>query len=200
MFRKVKINKKIKTNTNRTNQIISRTIETMNETKQTNNEEVISINVGGTQFLTTWGTLRKHPETLLGSLSTSSKYYNHEKKYFFFDRNPDNFNTILDYYRNGEIHLPTQVCGWIWKQEFLFWGIPEKDIAECCFSTFIKYDNDKKVVDYITNDSYCSKENMSQSKSPYSRFRERLWLFLEDPTSSSAARVRFLYIYNIRIK
>ncbi|XP_071177459.1 potassium voltage-gated channel protein Shaw-like [Mytilus edulis] len=150
----------------------------------------IHINVGGTLFETKWSTLQRHGDTLLGSLTTTSEYYNKDKKQFFFDRNPDLFNTILDFYRNGVIHLPTHICGWNWKQELKFWRIPVTDISECCYPTYIKYEKDQNLVNYIKNAFVVrTAEYQTHKVSCLAGIKQRIWLFLEEPTSSIAAKI-----------
>ncbi|VDI23408.1 Hypothetical predicted protein [Mytilus galloprovincialis] len=104
--------------------------------------ESVYINVGGTLFQTNLSTLQKYPDTLLGSLAISSEFYNKEHEQFYFDRNPELFNTVLDYYRNDVIHLPTHLCGWLWKSELEFWKIPLAHISECCFQIYVKYEKE----------------------------------------------------------
>ncbi|VDI81802.1 Hypothetical predicted protein [Mytilus galloprovincialis] len=152
--------------------------------------EEVQINVGGTLFITKWSTLHKHRNTLLGSLSTTSEFYSKKKQYFYFDRNPDYFNIILDFYRNGHIHFPTHVCGWIWKQELQFWRIPETEISECCYPTYVKYDKNRAVTEYIKNAFIVyTAEYQTKAVSCLTGITQRIWLFLEEPTSSLAARI-----------
>lgn len=152
--------------------------------------EEVQINVGGTLFITKWSTLHKHRNTLLGSLSNTSEFYSKKKQYFYFDRNPDYFNIILDFYRNGHIHFPTHVCGWIWKQELQFWRISETEISECCYPTYVKYDKNRAVTEYIKNAFIVyTAEYQTKAVSCLTGITQRIWLFLEEPTSSLAARV-----------
>jgi hypothetical protein len=62
-------------------------------------DNIVKLNVGGTKFYTKISTLQKHPETRLGRLNFQSQEYIAEKHFFFFDRNPELFNIILDFYR-----------------------------------------------------------------------------------------------------
>lgn len=153
--------------------------------------ELVYINVGGTMFMTKLSLLRKHSDTLLGSLTTTSEYYIKEKDYYFFDRNPEFFNTILDYYRNGQIHFPNYICGSVWKQEIEFWRIPASEISECCFPTYIKYNRDLEVTNKIKEAFYVQTFD-TQKSSGCGGLRQNIWLFLDEPTSSRLARVSFL--------
>jgi hypothetical protein len=157
--------------------------------------EEVHINVGGAIFTTQWSTLKKYQDTRLGSLSFSSEYYNEERQYFFFDRNPDFFNTILDFYRNGHIHLPTHICGWIWKQELEFWNIPVTEISECCYPTYIKHEKDKIESDRLKESFTVQTAEYKTKHVPCSaRIKQSIWLFLDEPTSSIFSRVSVIKI------
>ena len=62
--------------------------------------------------------------------------YDQATKEFFFDRHPGMFNMILNYYRTGKLHAPTDVCGPLFEEELAFWGIDEKQIEPCCWMSY----------------------------------------------------------------
>ncbi|CAC5359412.1 KCNC1 [Mytilus coruscus] len=157
-------------------------------------DDTIRINVGGTMFTTKLSTLQKYPDTLLGSISIESDCYSKDDKSFYFDRNPELFNTILDYYRNGCLHLPYHLCGWLWKTELEFWKIPLTDISECCHKTISTYNTRVDICDMLK--AVFSPLNQSEYTSPsgIGKLRHRLWLFLNEPASSTWAKV-FSFIY-----
>jgi hypothetical protein len=55
-------------------------------------EERVQIDVGGTLFRINKETLQRYPDTLLGSIAHSSEF-NQGDNCFYFDRNPELFNT-----------------------------------------------------------------------------------------------------------
>ncbi|ELV13886.1 BTB/POZ domain-containing protein KCTD14 [Tupaia chinensis] len=71
---------------------------------------VVELNVGGDVYVTTVGTLKKIPGTILANMvSGSSKVYTDRKGRFFIDRPGTYFGPILDYLRNGQLptaHIP----------------------------------------------------------------------------------------------
>jgi len=77
----------------------------------------------------------RFPDTLLGS---------HEREYFrdvdtgeyFFDRDPELFRYILNYYRTGRIHMPRDVCLTAFLDELAFFGIRSDVIADCCHEEY----------------------------------------------------------------
>ena len=61
-------------------------------------DEKIVINVSGRRFETWQNTLEKYPDTLLGS-NEKDFFYDEVLKEYFFDRDPEVFRHILNYYR-----------------------------------------------------------------------------------------------------
>ena len=67
------------------------------------------INVSGQRFETWQNTLEKYPDTLLGS-NEKDFFFDEVLKEYFFDRDPEVFRHILNYYRTGKLHYPKQEC------------------------------------------------------------------------------------------
>ena len=61
-------------------------------------DEKFVINVSGRRFETWRNTVERYPDTLLGS-NEREFFYDEESKEYFFDRDPDIFRHILNYYR-----------------------------------------------------------------------------------------------------
>lgn len=173
-------------------------------------EDEITLNVGGTLFVTFRETLNKYPNTKLGSLNDSSPYYRKNKNYYFFDRNPELFNTILDFYRNDILHFPSHVCSGLWHQELRYWGLSVSAISECCYTTYVKYSNDDVVIQnlrrtldegstftqgHISLNANESKSDMDMSIPPEVSldFRSKFWICLSNPRSSTLAQVKAFY-------
>ncbi|KAL3842512.1 hypothetical protein ACJMK2_020516 [Sinanodonta woodiana] len=104
-----------------------------------NNSNRIVINVGGARYETYKTTLKNIPDTRLSWLTNttgSNSDYDPVTGEYFFDRHPGVFNMILNYYRTGKLHAPTDVCGPLFEEELAFWGIDEKQIEPCCWSNY----------------------------------------------------------------
>ena len=43
--------------------------------------------------------------------------------FFFFNRDPASFGSIINYYRTGALHLPTGVCVREFQEELIYWGL-----------------------------------------------------------------------------
>ena len=68
-------------------------------------DEKIVINVSGRRFETWQNTLEKYPDTLLGS-NEKDFFFDELLKEYFFDRDPEVFRHILNYYRCKSDFLP----------------------------------------------------------------------------------------------
>ncbi|XP_067664290.1 potassium voltage-gated channel protein egl-36-like [Haliotis asinina] len=152
---------------------------------------IITINVGGTLFQTSWATLNQVPDTLLSNESLLAQNFQPEKQIYFFDRDPHMFHYILNYYRTGELHLPPGACSSSIKKELHFWCIPENHVSECCWKVLYKVQNDMAVLHKLNHvfqdevSDFC----MSKKMAGQSRVRHAVWMFLEYPGSSLAAKL-----------
>jgi potassium voltage-gated channel Shaw-related subfamily C protein 1 len=98
-----------------------------------NNDSRIVLNVGGTRFETQRATLKKLPATRLSKLSPRLSFYDPVLNEYFFDRHPGVFSQVLNYYRTGRLHYPTNVCGPLFEDELSFWGIQREEVEPCCW-------------------------------------------------------------------
>ncbi|CAF2036354.1 unnamed protein product [Rotaria magnacalcarata] len=57
----------------------------------------------------------------------------------FFDRHPGVFSQILNYYRTGRLHYPTNVCGPLFEDELNYWGIQREEVEPFCWMTSTKH-------------------------------------------------------------
>lgn len=148
--------------------------------------DTVQLNIGGQLFETTIKTLKRYDHTRLGSLTTSSEEYNAGKNWFFFDRNPEIFNWILDYYRTGTLHFPDNVCGASLRQELQYWKIEEDEVSECCWKAYYQYQDEMEVIAKLKQ-NFTSTIQTDENAS--NRTVTKMWLFLDRPDSSRAAKV-----------
>lgn len=104
------------------------------------------LNVGGKRFITAMSTLKSVEQTKLSTLSQSDPSFDSVRNEYFFDRNPKFFESILDYFRTGELHFSHCLCGPSIKKELSFWQIPETCISRCCWRAYKAYEDEKHML------------------------------------------------------
>ncbi|XP_052759999.1 potassium voltage-gated channel protein Shaw-like isoform X3 [Mya arenaria] len=175
-------------------------------------EHRIVINVGGIRYETYRSTLKNIPDTRLAWLTNSRGHnpdFDPESGEYFFDRHPGVFNMILNYYRTGKLHAPTDVCGPLFEEELAFWGLDEKQIEPCCWSNYRAHRNAQETLaemdgaDVASNESDTEschledirekfgiiEEHVAEQRTCWGRLKPRAWRLLNEPTSSKYAKI-----------
>ncbi|MCJ8744590.1 hypothetical protein PDJAM_G00120390 [Pangasius djambal] len=149
-------------------------------------DELIVLNVSGRRFQTWRTTLDRYPDTLLGS-TEKEFFYNEETKEYFFDRDPDAFRSVLNFYRTGKLHYPRHECISAYDEELAFFGIIPEIIGDCCYEEYKdrKRENAERLMD--------DQEENKEGKLPNMNFRETMWRAFENPHTSTMALV-FYYV------
>ncbi|XP_061576964.1 potassium voltage-gated channel subfamily D member 2-like isoform X3 [Cololabis saira] len=149
---------------------------------------LIVLNVSGTKFQTWRTTLERYPDTLLGS--TERDFFFHEEtSEYFFDRDPDIFRHILNFYRTGKLHYPRQECISAYDEELTFFGIIPEIIGDCCYEEY--KDRRRENAERLQDDE---EMDMSNEVAPVNlTVREYLWRAFENPHTSTLALV-FYYV------
>ena len=81
-------------------------------------------------------TLSRFPTTLLGDPRKRMRFFDPLRNEYFFDRHPGVFAQILNYYRTGKLHYPTDVCGPLFEEELEYWGLDANQVEPCCWMTY----------------------------------------------------------------
>ncbi|XP_034151774.1 potassium voltage-gated channel subfamily D member 3 [Esox lucius] len=149
-------------------------------------DELIILNVSGRRFETWRNTLDRYPDTLLGS-SEKEFFYNEDTKEYFFDRDPDVFRAVLNFYRTGKLHYPRSECILAYDEELSFFGIIPEIIGDCCYEEYKdrRRENQERLMD--------DDEDKKDAKLPNMTFRETMWRAFENPHTSTMALV-FYYV------
>ncbi|KAL3316279.1 hypothetical protein Ciccas_005073 [Cichlidogyrus casuarinus] len=111
---------------------------------------------------------------------------------YYYDRDPEIFRFVLDYYRTGELHLPSNICGPFVRKELIYWGIDESFILPCCMPAYMRYDEERRIKKSLFKDCFediDSMQNLVNCCRGLKRWRYRLWLFLDHPSSSLVAKI-----------
>lgn len=60
-------------------------------------------------------------------------------RFDFLFRHPRSFNSILNFYRTGKLHVNEEMCVLTFKNDLEFWGLPDSLMESCCKE---KYESD----------------------------------------------------------
>ncbi|CAG2163279.1 unnamed protein product [Oppiella nova] len=151
-------------------------------------DEKFVINVSGRRFETWRNTVEKYPDTLLGS-NEREFFFDEESKEYFFDRDPDIFRHILNYYRTGKLHYPKHECLMSYDEELAFFGIIPDVIGDCCYEDY--RDRKRENAERMLDDRLSDGENKKDA--PKGTVRQQMWRAFENPHTSTAALV-FYYV------
>ncbi|XP_043193645.1 potassium voltage-gated channel protein Shal-like [Amphibalanus amphitrite] len=156
--------------------------------KRRADDEKLVINVSGRKFETWRNTVEKYPDTLLGS-NERDFFYDEDTKEYFFDRDPDIFRHILNYYRTGKLHYPKHECLTSYDEELSFFGIIPDVIGDCCYEDY--RDRKRENAERLLDDKMS--ENGDGNLIKLTNLREKMWRAFENPHTSTAALV-FYYV------
>ena len=154
----------------------------------------VVINVSGRRYETYDYTLLNHKHTLLGG-SDKKYFYDEKNREYYFDRDPDLFRFVLNYYRTGKLHYPKRECTDYFEKELGFFGIKISDITECCFDEYWKKKNECDIK--LTNESK-KPEILIGNYERKMTLREKIWRWLENPQSAWIGKF-FYYVTGLFI-
>ncbi|KAJ8915119.1 hypothetical protein NQ315_000371 [Exocentrus adspersus] len=167
-------------------------------------ENRIILNVGGIRYETYKATLKKIPATRLSRLTEALANYDPILNEYFFDRHPGVFAQILNYYRTGKLHYPTNVCGPLFEEELEFWGLDSNQVEPCCWSTYSVHRDTQAtlaILDKLDIDAERpSDEEVARmfgyeeayhagTLTRWQRLKPKVWALFDEPYSSSSAKI-----------
>lgn len=159
----------------------------------------VVINVGGMRFETHRATLQNISDTRLAWL-TENADPNTKEQDWFFDRHPGAFVYILNFYRTGKLHTPTDMCGPAFEEELTFWGIDEKQMEPCCWETFTRHREAEENLKNFEGPGFDDlRQERRKSIQPMrdsgrlTRYYNIMWKILDDPHSSKRAKIFSLF-------
>ncbi|XP_032114553.1 potassium voltage-gated channel subfamily D member 1 [Sapajus apella] len=158
--------------------------------KASRGDEVLVVNVSGRRFETWKNTLDRYPDTLLGS-SEKEFFYDADSGEYFFDRDPDMFRHVLNFYRTGRLHCPRQECIQAFDEELAFYGLVPELVGDCCLEEY--RDRKKENAERLAEDEEAEQTGDGPALPAGSSLRQRLWRAFENPHTSTAALV-FYYV------
>jgi len=123
---------------------------------------------------------------------------------YFFDRHPGVFTQILNYYRTGKLHYPTDVCGPLFEEELEFWGLDSNQVEPCCWMTYtihrdtretlqiidrLDLDSDKMTEEDIMKKFGLEDEMLNGRLTFWQTLKPKIWAIFDEPNSSLAAKI-----------
>ncbi|XP_078527786.1 voltage-gated potassium channel KCNC3-like [Lissotriton helveticus] len=161
-------------------------------------DSTLTINIGGVRFKTFSSTLKTFPGTKLANLTEShapSTYdFDPNLNEFFFDRNPSVFGYVMEYYRTGRLHFPSEICRSVFVEELEFWDINESHLARCCWLNLSSKDCDLEDFNIWAEKDQTDEEGFlttnSTGRTDFScraRWQPRIWALFKIPPSSASA-------------
>ncbi|KAK8393595.1 hypothetical protein O3P69_006722 [Scylla paramamosain] len=167
-------------------------------------ENRVVLNVGGIRHETYKATLKKIPATRLSRLTEALANYDPILNEYFFDRHPGVFAQVLNYYRTGKLHYPTDVCGPLFEEELEYWGLDSNQVEPCCWMTYTAHrdtqetlavldrldlDTDKPSEEEVARKFGFEDDYFSGNLSWWQKTKPKLWSLFDEPYSSQAAKV-----------
>ncbi|CAH8824511.1 unnamed protein product [Trichobilharzia szidati] len=167
-------------------------------------ENRVILNVGGIRHETYKATLKKIPATRLSKLTEAVANYDPILNEYFFDRHPGVFNQILNYYRTGKLHYPTDVCGPLFEEELEFWGLDANQVEPCCWMTYTSHRETQETLQ-ILNDLDLDTEGRTDEElyakfgwddayqsgklTLWQRCKPKIWMLFDECYSSLGAKI-----------
>ena len=155
-------------------------------------DKIVTLNVSGRRFQIRDYFLSIHPNTLLGG-KARCLFYDEAKNEFFFDRDPDSFRYIWNFYHSGQLHCPREDCVQSFLDEVDFFGLDISMLCECCWcETFqvaherlTKRREEREAGEREAADAvHVLDANAS--------LREKAWMTLKEPSFSRFAKIFYL--------
>ncbi|VDM74373.1 unnamed protein product [Strongylus vulgaris] len=170
-------------------------------------DERVVLNVGGVRHETYQATLKKIPATRLSRLTPSLANFDPLLNEYFFDRHPAVFAQVLNYYRTGKLHYPTDVCGPLFEEELQYWGLDASDTEPCCWMQLlhakdtqetlavldrmdVDREDDPQLREQDTMKKFGWEEDYFQGKrTKWMYYKPRIWALFDEPYSSRSAKI-----------
>lgn len=130
----------------------------------------IYICVSGHMYETQLGTLNRYPNTLLGNPIKRRLYWDPEKRCYYLNQHAPTFGAILYYYQSGgRLYCPDDIPEDVFLRELEFYQLGSDVLRE-----------------YKIRNGFLPEPNIAL---PKHKWRQKLWLILEYPSSSNPAKV-----------
>ncbi|XP_060071336.1 potassium voltage-gated channel protein Shaw-like [Ylistrum balloti] len=156
---------------------------------------IVTVNVSGTRFeisKDTWLSIERKLHETHGA-EEASKLYTRLHNEYFFERHPVCFSVVLGYFQNRGLHMPGSICPMEFKEELLFWGIDAEKMSNCCYSRFVGFFDDQKMLTMLDTDQsnrineriYLDRRRRAKD---WGAVQATVWSIMEEPSSGQLAK------------
>ncbi|KAM3724271.1 putative voltage-gated potassium channel [Dirofilaria immitis] len=152
------------------------------------------LNIGGSHFRIRYSTIQyRCPTSLLADFCRETHAtrvencngYLSDTREYFFERSGKLFEPIYDFLTTGHFHRTSDICLERLFNELDFWRIKKDFFAPCCMTIMIsESDDDESPISDKDSDSYNQFDGVCCNEQ-----RRKLWLLMEDPSTSTAAKI-----------
>lgn len=163
---------------------------------------MININVGGKPYQIAYRMAAKYPKTRIGRLATYTDHnmkldlcddYTVTNNEYFFDRDPDVFHSIFNFYRTGVLWIKDELCPRHFLEEINYWGVRMKNTHRCCRIAFEERQddlNEKLKIQRELEAEVAIEENEELFEDMFMGQQRRvIWNLMEKPFSSVLAKL-----------
>ncbi|KAJ8317827.1 hypothetical protein KUTeg_004620, partial [Tegillarca granosa] len=157
-------------------------------------ESRLRFNIRGSIFEMLKDSLQTFPSSKISTLTTSSQYYDPARNEYFFDRDPEAFNFILNAFVTGELHVPKHMCGAVIRQEMDFWNIPKDSVSDCCWQVYFRFEEQVEYLTEIKRDEAKHQVlHTPRDKTSKDGIRCVVWNTLSNPGYSNVAMIWYYF-------
>ncbi|XDV21438.1 hypothetical protein PO909_026535 [Leuciscus waleckii] len=144
----------------------------------------------------------RYPQSRIGRLATYTDLnmklnlcddYVVKDNEYFFDRDPDVFNSIFNFYRTGVLWIKDELCPRNFLEEINYWGVRIKYSQRCC-RILLEEKHDElceqlKVQKELEAEVVIEEDEEAFDSMFLGEMRRSLWNFVENPFSSVPAKL-----------
>ena len=91
--------------------------------------DLMPVCVRGVEYKVRVKNIQKFPGTRLYYILEQWK---EDKKTAYIDSDITMFESVMNFYKHGELHLPDNLCAVLVQAEIAYWGIAPEFISPCC--------------------------------------------------------------------
>ena len=153
----------------------------------------VRFNIRGIKYEVDKECLRRAPaSSKLANLP--AEHYDCQTGEYYFNRDPYIFNSFVNYLVNGDMHYKRCVCVDELEKEMAYWGFDDFLLQHCCWERAESEKTRRLTMKLVEQEWFGMVLDFENKKPSEVAFRDKLWLFLEEPASSVGAQVIVAYV------